>query len=185
MSIIKTTIYRWAFILMILFTTNNLIGQSAPNEYQLKAAFLYNFTQFVNWPSSSFTSPNAPLVIGVIGKNPFGTYLEQTISGESANGHPIIFQHYSSNEEIKSCQILFINMSEKKKITEIINTQKNKAILTVSDTPHFLEYGGIVKFLNKNDKIKLQVNLKAAKEASLVISSKLLRLVEIVENTNN
>lgn len=181
MSIIKI-IFKCLFVLVIGCNINYLHAQSSTSEYELKAAFLFNFTQFVNWPASSFSSPQSPMVIGIIGKDPFGSYLEQAIKGENVNGHPIIVQHYSSVEDINSCQILFINVNDKKKLTQIVTGLNKKNILTVGDKSDFLERGGMIKFLNKNNKIKLQVNLSATKEANLIISSKLLRLVDIVDS---
>ena len=148
-------------------------------EYQLKAVFLYNFTQFVEWPTHSFTSDQAPMVIGILGTDPFGSYLEETVAGENINGHPLRVQRYSTVEEIGSCQILFINVADKNKREQIIVKLKGRNILTVSDAPDFLLQGGMIRFFTKQDKIKLQVNLEETKTANLVISSKLLRLVDL------
>jgi hypothetical protein len=157
-----------------------LAAQTPPNrEYQLKAVFLYNFTQFVEWPTNSFTSDQSPMIIGILGTDPFGSYLEETIAGEKINGHPLRIQHYNTVEEIGACQVLFINVADKVKREQIIAKLKGRNILTVSDSPDFLLQGGMIRFFTRQDKIKLQVNLEEAKTANLVISSKLLRLVEI------
>ncbi|HKO79162.1 MAG TPA: YfiR family protein [Chitinophagaceae bacterium] len=148
-------------------------------EYQLKAVFLYNFTQFVEWPPNSFSSGQAPMVIGILGTDPFGSYLEETVAGEKMNDHPLRVEHYNTVEEIGSCQILFINVADKNKREQIIAKLKGRNILTVSDAPDFLSQGGMIRFFTKQDKIKLQVNLEETKTANLVISSKLLRLVDI------
>jgi hypothetical protein len=149
-------------------------------EYQIKAAYIYNFTNFVTWPSDSFSSANAPFVIGILGDNPFDSYLKEIISGEFANGHPIVIQQYENLEDIRICHILFINQVEidKLKSADIIGLRK-RSILTVSDAGNFNLKGGIVKFFKKNSKINLQINNEAAKAADLVISSKLLNLAEI------
>ena len=154
-------------------------------EYQLKAVFLFNFTQFVEWPPNSFSSDQAPMVIGILGTDPFGSYLEETIAGEKINGHPLLVQRYNNVEEIETCQILFINVAETNKRELIITRLKERNILTVSDAPDFLQQGGMIRFFTKQDKIKLQVNLEATKTANLVISSKLLRLVEIFTPKEN
>lgn len=171
------------FITMLLMSCHIVVlaGVQPSREYQLKAVFLFNFTQFIEWPPSAFESGESPFVIGILGKNPFGTYLEQTISGEKVNGHPVIIQYYTNIEEIKICHILFCNAAEQKKQEQAIAGLKDRGILTVSDAPHFPEYGGMIRFFTRDNKIKLQVNLKAAKNAGLNLSSKLLRLAEIYD----
>ncbi len=151
----------------------------ASREYQLKGIFLYNFSQFVQWPPSSFSSDQAPMVIGIVGTDPFGPYLEEAISGEQMNGHPLVIERYASGDEIGACQILFINLPDSKKRKEAITAVKDKSVLTVSDASDFLEHGGMIRFLTRQGKLKLQVNLEATKAANLEVSSKLLRLVEI------
>lgn len=149
-------------------------------EYQIKAIFLFNFTQFIEWPSSSFTTAQSPIVIGVLGKDPFGNYLEEVLANEKSNGHALVAHHYRTIEELESdCQILYIN-SETPKIESIITQLKGRHILTVSESPNFIKQGGIVRFYTKDNKIQLQINPEAAKAANLTISSKLLRLAEIV-----
>lgn len=171
---------RCIIVIPLLISHLVLAGQTHPSrEYQLKAVFLYNFTQFVEWPANSFSSELAPMVIGILGTDPFGSYLEETISGEKINGHPLLIQHYNSIEEVGECQILFINVAETKKREQLIARLKGRNILTVSDAPDFLQQGGMIRFFTKQGKIKLQVNLEATKTTNLVISSKLLRLVEI------
>ena len=164
----------------ILTYTNPLPAQRPGNrEYQLKAIFLYNFSQFVEWPAASFSSDQAPMVIGIVGKDPFGFYLEEAISGEKMNGHPLVIQRYANIDEIGACHILFINLPDTQKRTQAINAVKDKSVLTVSDALDFLEHEGMIRFFMRQGKLKLQVNLETIKTANLEVSSKLLRLVEI------
>lgn len=164
----------------ILTYSNSLPAQRpGSREYQLKAIFLYNFSQFVEWPAASFSSEQASMVIGIVGKDPFGTYLEEAISGEKMNGHPLVIERYANADEIGACQILFINLPDTKSRDQAIAAVKDKNVLTVSDAPDFLEHGGMIKFFTRQGKLKLQVNLEVTKTANLEISSKLLRLVEI------
>jgi len=165
--------------LLMAFSTFYLSAQSpASPEYEVKAVFIFNFTQFVQWPANSFPTEHAPLVIGILGEDPFGSYLKETVLGEKVNGHSIIVQHYNNVEEVKTCHILFINLPETK-LQQAIGGLKDQNILTVSDAPDFLKHGGIIRFFTRSSKIQLQINIEASKEASLVISSKLLRLAEI------
>lgn len=168
--------------LVLLQGSQHVLAQAPSREYQLKAVFLFNFTQFVDWPASAFENDQAPVVIGVMGENPFGNYLARTVSGEKINGHPMAVQYYKNEEEIKSCHILFVNIRETKRLEEALEAVEGKNILTVGDDPDFLKQGGMIRFVMNNNKIKLQINMEACKESKMVLSSKLLRLAEIVKN---
>src|SRR5690349_14164681 len=133
--------------LVLLQGSQYVSAQSPSREYQLKAVFLFNFTQFVDWPANAFENEQSPLVIGVIGDNPFGAYLAQTVSGEKINGHPLAVQYYKNEEDIKSCQILFVNVNETKKQEQVLETVKGKNVLTVSDHPDFLKQDGMIRFV--------------------------------------
>jgi hypothetical protein len=156
-------------------------GETAlPREYQLKAVFLFNFAQFVDWPPEAFPEAQTPLVIGVLGEDPFGAYLDETVRGETVNNRPLIVQRYRQVEEIKTCHVLFISQSETDRLEQILADLKGRNILTVGDADGFARRGGMIRFVIDKNKIRLRVNLEAAKDANLVISSKLLRPAEIV-----
>ncbi len=154
-------------------------------EYQVKAAFLFNFTQFVEWPAGTFDGTGTSFVIGILGENPFGNYLREIVAGESVNGHPLIIQQYKNVDEIKSCHILFINPAEINHVSEVITSLKGRSILTVSDAPGFIQSGGMIRLVTSNNKIRIQANPVKAKEADLIISSKLLGVADIVSPINN
>jgi len=165
------------FTFSILWSSSTLYAQkNIAAEYQVKAAFLFNFTQFVEWPEGTFTSNQTPFVIGILGENPFGAYLEEIVAGEKVKGNPLVIEYYENLEAMKTCHILFINKTIKIKPEEIITFLSGKAILTVSDMINFLEHGGMIRFYKKKDKIELHINLDAVNSAKLNISSKLLRL---------
>jgi hypothetical protein len=172
---------------LIPFLTMNMMApqQSGPSEYQVKAVFLYNFTQFVEWPSFAFENQDSPLVLGILGKDPFGNYLDETVSGDSVNGHPLVVQRFQNAEDVGKCHILFISASEKDRLKGIVQLLESRNILTVSDAANFTKYGGIVRFYTENHKTRISINLESAKKADLTISSKLLRLAEIVNPENN
>jgi len=174
----------WRILLALLFCGGlNLAAQTvATKEYQVKAVFLFNFSQFVTWPTNVFPEAQTPLTIGVLGEDPFGAYLDETVRGEKANGRPLVIQRYRNIKEAKNCQILFVSHSEKKHVEQILAGLKDKNILTVSDMEDFAMKGGIIRFMAAQNKIHFAINLQAAKNANLVISSKLLRLAEIVES---
>jgi hypothetical protein len=179
----KKDIWRLGLVLMLLLPEGmRMQAQPVPSrEYQLKAVFLFNFTQFVEWPPASFETSESPLIIGVLGENPFGAYLEQTVSDEKVNGHPVSVRYFDNEKEAQTSHILFINITETKKRKEAINALRGKNILTVSDAPDFTKLGGMIRFFNQVNKIKLQINLSASKESELVLSSKLLKLADIFE----
>lgn len=152
-------------------------GQSG--EYQLKAVFIFNFSQFVEWPESALPSDVSPFVIGILGENPFNNYLEQIVSGEKINNHPIVIQRYTKTEDIKTCHILFINLADARKQEQALALLKERRILTISESNNFLQSGGMVRLFTKDNKIKFQVNVEATNAANLLVSSKLLRLADI------
>ena len=154
------------------------------SEYQIKAVFLFNFAQFVEWPAKSFQETNA-ISIGILGDDPFGNYLDETVRGEEVNGHPLVVHRYQHIDEVKTCHILFINVADANQLTQIITSLKSKNILTVSDADNFTKRGGMIRFFTENKKTRLRINLSAAKDADLTISSKLLRLAEVVNPQKN
>jgi len=147
-----------------------------PTEYQIKAAFLYNFAKFVKWPPQTFAQPESPIVIGVLGKNVFGGDLERTIRNKTFNNHPFQFKEFHSVTEVTHCQILFISTSEQERLPQIFKDLQGTSVLTVSETDHFIEAGGMINFVIEDKKIRFQINDEAAEKAGLTISSKLLSL---------
>ncbi len=164
------------FLSMSLLVPPQIVSQ----EYQVKAVFLYNFTQFVEWPSDAFTGANTPFVIGILGTDPFGEFLDSTVFGEKINGRRVTVQRYDDIEEARKCHILFINFTQTKQLQEALSSFKGRGILTVGENASFIQKGGMVRFITKSNKIHFQINQEAAEKADLVISSKLLRLAEIV-----
>ncbi len=150
-------------------------------EYQIKAVFLFNFAQFVTWPAEVFTAPDQPFRIGILGEDPFGNFMDQTVQGEKVNGHPLVIERYTSADDARDCQILFVSHSGTIPLRDILERLRGVSVLTVGDGEGFIRGGGIIRFFTENNKIHLKVNLEAAKRANLSISSKMLRLAQIVE----
>jgi hypothetical protein len=157
------------------------LAVAAAPEYQVKAAFLFNFTQFVEWPPQA---PSTPFVIGVLGEDPFNTFLDEAVRGEAVEGRQLSVVRYRSQEEIGACDILFIASSESSRIDAILGSLRGRPILTVSDYQDFAPRGGAIQFVTVNNKLKLRINPDAARDAHLTISSKLLRLAEIVRSSS-
>lgn len=168
-------------VFFVLFLFNAQFSQAqTSSEYQVKAVFLYNFTRFVDWPVTSFESGNSPFIIGILGNDPFGTYIDETVNGENAAGHPILIRRYKTVKDIDHCHILFINSTDAELIKPMLAELKEKKVLTVSDANSFASLGGIIGFYMENNKIRMQINAGAAKAASLNISSKLLGVAKIL-----
>lgn len=149
-------------------------------EYRVKAGFLFNFLQFVEWPARAFRDPAAPIVIGVLGEDPFDGYLDELVQGEKVGERPIVVRRFRRGDAIADCHILFISRSEAAQFDKTISAFAGRSILTVGDADGFERAGGIVRFAIENGKIRLRINPDAAKAADLTISSKLLRLATLV-----
>ena len=160
-------------------------GQAEYREDQLKAVFLFNFAQFVEWPPTAFANAKSPLIIGVLGDDPFGPTLDETVRGEKIGGRKLTVRHFRHPEEIGVCHILFIGQSESSRLESIVSILGGRGILTVSDADRAARRGVMIWFFTENKKIRLRINLDAAKLAGLTISSKLLRSVEIVTSEKN
>jgi len=149
-------------------------------EYQVKAAYLFNFGQFVEWPLQAYDSPTAPFVIGVVGDDPFGKTLDEVVAGESLGGHPLVVRRFRNPEDISACNILFIGRSEAGRLEETLKALKGRSVLTVTDIAGAERRGAIIVLVNDNNRIRMRINVAAAKASNLVISSKLLRPAEVV-----
>lgn len=171
-----TSLLRLA--LAILLTAGWLRAADVqPSEYKLKAAFLFHFSQFVDWPANSFADNQAPFVIGVLGKNPFGADLDQTIHGKIVGSRKLMVREFGSiAEATNNCQILFISSSEQQKFPEIISSLAGSKILTVGEADNFGDAGGMIHFVLEGTKIRFRVNEGAAIRSGLKISAKLLSL---------
>lgn len=173
---------RRAFVAALASCVAAATIAAGPTEYQVKAVFLFNFAQFVDWPASAFATPTSPLVIGVYGHDPFGPALDEAIAGETINGRPLEVRRYSSVDAIDECHILFINSTSKAELAAILDRIRGRNVLTVSDTREFALAGGVIEFVTIDNRIRLQINLDAAKSANLSISSKLLKPARIVKS---
>jgi hypothetical protein len=153
-----------------------------PTEYQVKAAYLFNFGQFVEWPAAAYTSPSAPFVIGIIGDDPFGSTLDDIVRGEKLAGRPLTVRRFRDAAEIDACNILFIGRSEAARLEETLRALRGRHILTVTDAMVAASHDAIIVLMTVDKRIRMRINVAAARANQLVISSKLLRPAEIVGN---
>ena len=166
--------------LVALLLTTARCWAAPPSEYQVKAVFLFNFAQFVEWPARAFTDTQAPFVIGVLGKDPFGPQLDAVVRGETVNNRPLLIERYRNIAEVRSCNILFIGRTETGELPHILEALKGRSILTVTDAEEGAPGGVMIRLVTRSNHIRLRIDVGAAKAGNLVISSKLLRPAEIV-----
>jgi hypothetical protein len=178
---------HFSAVLLTLLLAAHLVAmqegraQDALPEYQVKAAYLFNFLKFVEWPEDAFPDSLAPIVIGVVGDDPFGGTLPQLVTGKTVQGRNLVVHTFRTGENLRSAHILFICASEKKKAPMILSSLRGSSVLTVGDMEGFLEEGGMIQFVNENDRIRFVINLTATSQAKLKLSSKLLSLAKTVD----
>jgi hypothetical protein len=151
---------------------------NASSEYQVKAAFLYNFLKFVDWPTDGISSPST-IAVGILGRDPFDDALEP-LNGKIAKGRRVTVLHFRSVEEARGVDLLFICASEKGRLSHILKTFHNSHVLTVGDTEGFCQAGGMINLVFIKNRVGFDVNIAAANRARLRISSQLLKLARSV-----
>ncbi len=175
----STAGFRQAFLCVFLAATLAAPGQDgAPTEYQVKAAFLYNFGKFVEWPPGAL--PADSFAICVLGEDPFGPELDRLIEGKSVHGKKLGAHRLGRAEEAGKCQVLFVSASENGRLAHILASVRGRSVLTVGDTEGFAHRGGIINFRLVENKVRFEINLDAAERAGLTVSSQLLKLAKII-----
>ncbi len=165
---------------LLLANFSSIQAQSlSSNEYSLKAAYLYNLARMVEWPSEVFISTPLNIIMCFYGQDSFGESLD-SIAKKSVHERNILIKKEISLEEVKQCHLLFINPSERNKISAILSRLSNLPILTVGDVDEFTQKGGIVNLLKDQDRIRIEINLQKANQVGLKISSRLLAVAKIV-----
>ncbi|HVZ80247.1 MAG TPA: YfiR family protein [bacterium] len=171
------------FLLAFLTGPLGLRAESsrAVDPYELEAAYLVHFLEFVGWPESAFADPKSPYVIGVLGEDPFGEKLSRLTSGRLFNGRTVIIKKFGGydpeeGDDLRACHVLFVAGSEKDRLPIILKILRRAPVLTVSEIEKFPLYGGILAFDQEGKKIRLYVNPKAAKGAQLQFSARLLQV---------
>ncbi|MGH9528562.1 MAG: YfiR family protein [Terriglobales bacterium] len=171
--------------LQIIFSVLVLLGlstaqQLASTDYQVKAAYLFNFAKFVEWPANTFSSPGSRLEICVLGSSPFGRGLEDSIAGKTVGGRRLLISHRSDPVQARSCQIVFIAISDKEQIRQTLQQLSGASVLTVGDTSGFIEDGGMINFVLDGDRVRFEANVNAAELVHLKLSARLLTVAKAV-----
>jgi hypothetical protein len=151
-----------------------------PTEYQVKAAFLLNFARFVEWPAEAFGGDGSPFVIGILGNDPFGYALDQTVKDKSVNGRRVAIRRLQTARDTKGCHILFISSSERGRLSQLLSSLNGSPFLTVADMDRFTQMGGMIGMVLQENKIRFEINVAMTELARLKVSSKLLSLATVI-----
>jgi hypothetical protein len=151
-------------------------------EYEVKAAFLFNFAKFVAWPTAAFKDTQEPLRLCVLGHDPFGQSLKSLVAGETINQRPIVIVDARDTDRITDCHMLFISRSEQQRILEILDGIGASAVLTVSEVDEFASHGGNLNFFVEDSRIRFEVNPASANRQGLRLSAQLVKLGRLVDD---
>jgi hypothetical protein len=158
-------------------------AQENPSEYQLKAAFVYNFAKFIDWPPKVYPAPQSPFSICILGTDPFGSVIDDALRGKTVEDHPVIVQRMKEVAAARRCQIVFVSASERHRLPEVLASLKGANVLVVGDFDGFAAAGGAIELTLQDNRVRFAINPGAADDAGLRISSKLLALATIVHGT--
>ena len=165
--------------LLLLAPSLGLTETEVAGEYQVKAAYIYHFAKFIEWPSDAPGSAAQTLTVCVLGKSPFGKALG-AISGKTVRGRRVMITHINRIEELEACEILFVSPSEKPKLSQILASVSSRPILTISDIKRFASAGGMIGFVPAGDRIRFEINQRAAQRSGLRSSAQLLKLATMI-----
>lgn len=186
MAILRSGRNIAAFTAILLLAALRVDAQAtAEAEYHVKAAFVYNFAKFVEWPAKSFKSASDPFRICILGDDPFAGSLQATLNGKMAGEHPVSVAHLSDVKEAPGCHIVFVSRSQKKNLRGVLIALSIPGILSVGDLDDFAASGGTIGFRLDDGRVRLEINLQAAERQQLQVSSKLLSLAQIVKRSGS
>lgn len=165
---------------LLLCTVFPLLAQTpAADEYQIKAAFLFNISKFVEWPQDAFKAPDDPVTICVLGANPFGGALEDAVRGKLIGTRPLAVREVANAQQAGKCQVVFVSAAERKRCRSFLDELKGRSILTVGEAEDFTANGGIMNFKLRDARVRIEIDATAAERARLRISSKLMSLADV------
>ncbi len=177
------------FAAVLSLSVSFAFAQKAPTEYEVKAAFLYNFLKFVEWPPKAFAAKDTPIVIGIVGTDPFSepggstNLLEQAVAGKNIEERKLLVRRVEAGAGLQDCQLIFISSSEKPHLKDILDQLKDSPALTVSELDDFCQLGGIINFVKQAGKIRFEINAAEAEAHHLKISSRLLNVAKIISTS--
>lgn len=166
---------RLTWLLAAAFLSPVVARAATPTEYDLKAAFVFNFVRFIEWPPQALPPGHEPIVIGILGENPFGEALDAIVKGETINGHAVAVRRMQLRDDLTKCSVLYICRSETSHLGAVLDVVKAHPVVTVSDIDRFAYRGGMIGLVMEQGRVKIQINLDSAMAGQLTISAKLLR----------
>ncbi len=165
----NNAIIRLPLLCILLITAfiacASAVSVASTGEYDIKAAFLYNFIKFVEWPPKAFANDNSPIVVAILGDDPFGKTLDKIVSDKTVEGRKIVIKRYKKLSELENCHVLFVCISEKRQIEKILEKVKDWNSLTVGDMEKFTQYGGIINFTVDSNRVGFEINLEAGSQS--------------------
>jgi len=167
----------------LLVSANVQAQQTKPSEYQVKAAYVYNFGKFVKWPDDAAANRSGAFTICVLGADPFGTVLQSTLAGESLGGKSVAVKRVPTPQDAASCHILFLSTAQETKLKEILVALGQASVLTVSDIPEFSQRGGMIQFVLQGDRVRFEINRANAEGNGLILTSDLLKVAVVVRGS--
>jgi hypothetical protein len=169
-----------ALVLVFALVSAGIVVRAQPapaaTEYQVKAAYLYNFGRFIEWPARPTSPSSDDFLVCVLGQDPFGDTLDHAIAGANIGTRHVLARRIAKPDETGGCQILFISASEERQLAPIVNAVSKSAVLTVSDIPNFTRRGGMIQFVTEGNRVRFEINLTPADAAGLAVSSDLLKV---------
>jgi hypothetical protein len=176
---------RFGILILATWASLSIVSRGSAqanptSEYAVKAAFLFHFAQFVEWPTAAFKDANAPLIFCTLGEDEFHGALDDSINGKTIENRPLRVQHLKQLQEVEGCQVIFISANEKKRIPALLASLKGSPVLTVGESEHFAQEGGMIGLFLEENKIRFEINLASAEHAKLKLSSRLLALAKTV-----
>jgi len=180
---VRRAIGLLAVFASLLAATGATAQVGRPQEYEVKAAYLYSFGKFVEWPAPSTPAESASFLVCVLGQDPFGPTLDETVVDAVVRDRPVVIRRVTRAEDAVTCQVVFISASEDAALEPALTILGRSPVLTVGDLPRFAERGGMVEFVVQASRVRFAVNRSAAEAAGLALSSELLRVATRVLGT--
>lgn len=178
--LLRATIILAAVLLQGATGGARAADDDAPGEYQVKAAFLYNFARYVTWPDSVLRRTSSPFVFGVLGDDPFGFRLDEALEGKTVGERPAVVHRYARIDEAAGADVLFVSSSERRNLPQILAALGNAPVLVVGEGEDFVRHGGMIGLHAEGRKIRFDINLRAVERAGIKPSSQLLKLARTV-----
>lgn len=163
-------------VICLLAFASLAVARATDAEYAVKAAWLFNFAKYCEWPAAAFSREDTPIVVGVLGADPFGPALEQAVGGKTINNRKVTFLRSNRLEDLQPAHILFVTRAEKPRLRELLTELARRPVLTVSDLPGFTEAGGGIYLFAEEDSVRFFINNEAAEKAGLRLRAQLIRL---------